>query len=145
MSFPSVLPLRLSDFFDEGGIGTAAVLSLVFAGLFVIGTAALLLFILKADENFFVRLREREEMPIRVGALFVLRNLVGGVLLVSGILMLFLPGQGVLTILNSLLFLEFPGKRKLIARILDNPRTQEGLNRFRRRFGKKQFNFRKSL
>lgn len=145
MFFLTVFPFGLTDCFDERFIRAAAILSAVFAGLPLVGTAALFLFILKADENFFVRLREKEEAPVRIDGVFILRNLLGGILLVSGILMLFLPGQGVLTILIALLFPEFPGKRKLIARILDNPRIQGGLNRFRRKFGKKQFNFRKSL
>jgi hypothetical protein len=48
------------------------------------------------------------------------KNSIGGVLLLAGLVMLVTPGQGVLTILVGLLFLDFPGKfaseRWLIAR-----------------------------
>jgi hypothetical protein len=45
-------------------------------------------------------------------ALWVLRNLLGGALVVAGIAMLVLPGQGILTILIGLLLMDFPGKRR---------------------------------
>lgn len=142
----------LSSVFEWTGFGDAerllrfaGIVSVVFAVLAGVGTAALFLFVLSADEDFFLRLREKEAKPVRIGPLFFLRNAVGIVLLVSGILMLFLPGQGILTILLSLVFLEFPGRHRLISRILDSRRTQAGLNGIRKKFGKKRFNFRKSL
>lgn len=47
-----------------------------------------------------------------------LKNLVGAVLLLMGIAMLVLPGQGILTILIGLSLLDFPGKRKLELRLV---------------------------
>lgn len=123
----------------------AGIVAVVFFMLIAIGTAVLFRFILTADEDFFLRLREKEEKPVRVGVLFFVRNAIGVVLLASGVLMLFLPGQGILTILLSLLFLDFPGRHRLISRILDSRRTRAGLNGIRKKFGKKQFNFPKSL
>ena len=38
------------------------------------------------------------------------KNTIGGVLLLAGAVMLVTPGQGILTILVGLLFLDFPGK-----------------------------------
>lgn len=43
----------------------------------------------------------------------VLKSLTGLTLLISGIAMLVLPGQGVLTILVGISLLDFPGKRKM--------------------------------
>jgi hypothetical protein len=44
---------------------------------------------------------------------WLLRNLFGGVLLLAGIAMLVLPGQGILTILFALEVMEFPGKHRI--------------------------------
>src|SRR5262245_38829534 len=38
------------------------------------------------------------------------KNVLGGVFVLAGIVMLFTPGQGLLTILIGLLLLDFPGK-----------------------------------
>jgi hypothetical protein len=48
----------------------------------------------------------------------VTKNLIGAVLLVAGIVMLVTPGQGILTILVGLLFLDFPGKFALERRVV---------------------------
>lgn len=44
--------------------------------------------------------------------LLVLKNLLGVVLILAGIAMLVLPGQGILTILFGVMLLNFPGKRE---------------------------------
>jgi Putative transmembrane protein (PGPGW) len=67
---------------------------------------------------------------------WVLRNLVGVVLLVAGIAMLVLPGQGLLTLLAAVSLMDFPGKRRLERRLLSRPRVLEVLNRWRRRVGR---------
>ncbi|MES2625053.1 MAG: PGPGW domain-containing protein [Pseudomonadota bacterium] len=50
--------------------------------------------------------------PVRV-ALMILKNLLGLVLVLMGIAMLVLPGQGVIVILIGVLLLDFPGKQRL--------------------------------
>jgi hypothetical protein len=66
----------------------------------------------------------------------VLRNVVGIFLLLVGVLMLVLPGQGLLTILAALSLLDFPGKRKLEHRLLSLPRVLAAANHLRRRAGR---------
>jgi hypothetical protein len=48
--------------------------------------------------------------PILRAILIVGKNLLGLVVFLMGVAMLFLPGQGLLTILIGLLLLDFPGK-----------------------------------
>lgn len=64
-----------------------------------------------------------------------LRNLVGVVLLLLGVLMLVLPGQGLLTILAALSLMDFQGKRRLECRLMSIPRVLSAINRFRLRSG----------
>jgi hypothetical protein len=66
----------------------------------------------------------------------LLRNLIGFLLLLIGVLMLVLPGQGLLTILAALSLLDFPGKRKLEHRLLSLPRVLAAANHLRRRAGR---------
>lgn len=122
-----------------------AVVLIAFAVFAAAATVVLLILLFSADENFFIRLIEKEEQPFRLTVFAVVKNGFGLFLLIAGILMLVLPGQGILTVLISLLFLDFPGRRKLILKILSSEKTEQALNRIRRKFGKKPFNFRKSV
>jgi hypothetical protein len=64
------------------------------------------------------------------------KNLIGLALLVAGVLMLFTPGQGVLTILLGLMFLDLPGKRGLERRLVRRPAVLAAINALRRRYGR---------
>jgi len=65
----------------------------------------------------------------------VAKNLLGAVLVVSGILMLFLPGQGLLTILVGAVLLNYPGKFKIERWIVTRPHIWRLINRIRRYAG----------
>lgn len=60
--------------------------------------------------------------------LLILKNMAGGFLLIMGFLMLFVPGQGILTILAGLSVMNFPGKRKLEKRLAANDKVFRSLN-----------------
>jgi len=66
----------------------------------------------------------------------IAKNLLGGILLLFGIAMLVLPGQGVLTILAALILLDFPGKRRLERWFVLKPRLLGALNSLRARAGR---------
>ena len=66
----------------------------------------------------------------------VVKNVVGVIFLIAGFLMLFLPGQGVLTILIGLSLVEFPGKRRLEAKIVGQSTVLSTINSMRAKFGK---------
>lgn len=66
----------------------------------------------------------------------VLKNVTGVVFLCAGLAMLVLPGQGLLTILIGLSFLDFPGKRRLEAAVLGQPTVLRTINALRARFGR---------
>ncbi|MEC7907208.1 MAG: PGPGW domain-containing protein [Verrucomicrobiota bacterium] len=44
----------------------------------------------------------------------VAKNLIGTLFLLSGFIMLFIPGQGILTTILGLSLIDFPGKRGLV-------------------------------
>ena len=64
----------------------------------------------------------------------MLKNLVGGILLLGGIAMLVLPGQGLLTMLIGVSLMDFPGKRTIERKLVSRPVILETINRVRQRF-----------
>ena len=74
--------------------------------------------------------------PVARLLLIIGKNLLGFILLLGGIVMLFLPGQGILTIVAGLLLMDYPGKFALEKRIARTPTIFKGLNWLRDRAGK---------
>jgi len=66
----------------------------------------------------------------------IVKNIAGFVFLIAGFLMLFLPGQGLLTMLIGISLLDFPNKRKLEARIIGKPALLNIINKMRHKFNK---------
>ena len=66
----------------------------------------------------------------------VAKNVMGIVFLLAGFAMLFLPGQGVLTMLTGISLMDFPGKRALEARMVGQPTLLGVINSMRQKFGK---------
>ena len=77
-----------------------------------------------------------EHHPVLRAMALALKNLFGVILLLGGVAMLVLPGQGILTILVGLSLLDFPGKRALERRIVGRPLVLQAINRIRRKFSK---------
>ncbi|MEA3468793.1 MAG: PGPGW domain-containing protein, partial [Thermodesulfobacteriota bacterium] len=99
----------------------------------------------KLDDHFFLHLHEHKKMedqhPVMFILLRILRYSFGAILLLAGILMLFLPGQGLLTIILGISLLDFPGKQKAIDGLLHFHPVQNGLNWVREKGSKKPFLF----
>ncbi len=66
----------------------------------------------------------------------LVKNVVGAIFLFAGFLMLFLPGQGVLTMLIGVTMLDFPGKRRMEAKMIGQPAVLSTINNMRQKFGK---------
>lgn len=69
------------------------------------------------------------------GCLLVLKNLAAAALFIAGVLMLFLPGQGLLTMLIGMILMDFPGKMALERRVLSMPKVLDTVNWLRKRRG----------
>ena len=88
-----------------------------------------------------VQARHRRH-PALALTVFLARNALGLLLVAAGLAMLFLPGQGLLTVLIGVCVMDFPGKRGLLQRLVRGPRVQGALNWIRRKRGKEPFVFR---
>ena len=71
---------------------------------------------------------------IRIG-----KNALGGMLILAGVAMLVLPGQGLLTIMVGVLLLDIPGKYRVEKRVVRVRHVRRGLNWLRKRAGAEAF------
>ncbi len=71
--------------------------------------------------------------------LIFLKNLIGAILLIAGIAMLFLPGQGILTIVAGLFLMNFPYKYKIEKWIIGYPIVLKSFNKIRQKANKEPF------
>jgi hypothetical protein len=65
----------------------------------------------------------------------VLRNVLGGMVFLAGVVMLFVPGQGVLTMVAGIVIMDFPGKARFIRKLAKGSRVRTGLNWLRKKGG----------
>lgn len=78
----------------------------------------------------------KKSRPILRFLVLFLRNLLGFLLILVGLVMLIAPGQGVLTILLGVACSTFPGKRTLELRLLRQKKVSESINWIRWKFDK---------
>lgn len=66
----------------------------------------------------------------------MIKNFIGLILLLTGIVMLITPGQGIISILLGLFLMQFPGKRQLELMLINNNITFQTINWLRSKAGK---------
>ena len=125
--------------------------TLLFAGLGILGILtfvgsliALPILIAKLPADHFVTERAaqlpwKSAHPTRDTVLRIGRNLLGFMLVLGGVAMLFLPGQGLLTIAIGLLMMDLPKKRAFQAWVLSWRPVHRGMNWLRRKANQPEF------
>ena len=87
----------------------------------------------------FPRQWMRDHHPVLRVIGLIIKNAVGFVFILAGFVMLFLPGQGLLTILIGISLIDFPRKRELEAKLIGSSKIFSAINNLRRKFGKPPF------
>ena len=112
-----------------------------FVSLFI-SFAAIGIVMVKVPPHYFSPHHERDFLPgspwlVRWGAV-IAKNIAGVFLILLGIILSLpgVPGQGILTILLGLIFLDIPGKRPLEARIIKRPSVLSAINKLRAKYNK---------
>jgi len=107
------------------------------AAMFVVTLLAVILVIIHIPEDYFVRDHRPDEPITRHwfvhGSLVVLKNVAGVVFILVGLVLLVLPGQGLLLILVGLMLTNFPHKYEMEQRIVSRRPIKRILNWVRRR------------
>jgi len=117
---------------------TLGLLSLV---LFVVSLVVFPMVVANLPVDYFVRdkrdpAHQQRRHPVIWALLAVVKNIIGFVLILAGIAMLVLPGQGILTILMGVAVANFPGKYALERRLVSKTAVANGLNRIREMAGR---------
>ena len=125
-----------------------------FTGLMLVGSVVLLVgslwiahyFLTTVPADYFSPGRQRLDRwrnshPALRLTLLILKNALGILLIVLGLIMFVTPGQGVLTLLLGIVLTDFPGKRALERMILRRPTVLRLVNRMRARAGQGPLEF----
>ena len=81
--------------------------------------------------DYFINKRESKfklNYPIAWIISTIIKNILGYILILGGILMLILPGQGLITIFIGLMLSNYPGKYKIEKKIITFPKIFKTIN-----------------
>ena len=90
----------------------------------------------KSENRNLISSIQNSRYPLLKLLVLITKNFFGVLLLLSGILMLVLPGQGVLTIITGLVFMDYPGKYKFERKLLRQKGVINSINWIRSRLSK---------
>ena len=111
-------------------------LALFSIGFLVLSVIFIPMLISRIPSDYFLEqrsIREKISRSRKSLLLIILKSVLGAILIISGAVMLILPGQGILTILAGLFILEFPGKYRLERYLVRKPVVLKSINWIRRR------------
>ena len=109
------------------------VIGLVSLLVFVVSLLSLPWLVAKIPEDYFAASKRRKapwvgHNPIVRVLIIIGKNLLGVILLLGGFIMLFMPGQGILTMVAGLVLMDYPGKFAVEKKIATNASVLKGLN-----------------
>jgi hypothetical protein len=113
-----------------------------FVGTMLGSIALVVFFLIRLPPTYFHPSHDRRWMDEqhRVVRCFarIVKNLVGAILVVLGIVMSLpgVPGQGILTVFVGIMLLDFPGKRAWEYKIVSRPRILRTINQLRKKMSK---------
>jgi hypothetical protein len=121
-----------------------ALLWWLFAGsiaFFVLTPIAVAWAVIRLPTDYFRQTRRRplgsfQRHPAQRPVALVLKNALGIVLVVAGLVMLIVPGQGLLTIAVGLMLVDFPGKYRLERWLATRRPVWRSINWLRKRAGR---------
>lgn len=100
--------------------------------VFVGSLIAIPIVVARLPEDYLVKPPEKSKSLAKK----IAKNALGVALLGVGIAMLILPGQGILMVIVGLTLVDFPGRHKLVVKLMKKPKVQKVITAIRKRFGK---------
>ncbi len=115
------------------GLAITVVSIIASYGLIVVG-------MIKIPADYFSSSYEKKvdsdkHFSVRWGAV-IIKNTIGFIMIIAGIIMIFTPGPGVPTILLGLIMMDIPGKRPLEAKLIQRPMVLSAVNELRAKYNK---------
>jgi uncharacterized membrane protein YphA (DoxX/SURF4 family) len=132
----------ISQFWSELSATEIAVGIIGFLAAMVVSYAVVMVILVKMPANYFQSDREHHFLPdthpVLRTILIVLKNIVGVVLVLTGIVLSFpaVPGPGILTVFIGLMITDIPGKRRIEAIIIQRPAVLSLVNKLRAKYKK---------
>jgi hypothetical protein len=114
---------------DDTLIVVSIVLSIV---VFLGSLIAIPIVMIKLPEDYLVSPPQKSKSLAKK----IAKNALGVALLAVGIAMLVLPGQGILMVIVGLTLVDFPGRHKLVVRLMKKKKVQRVITAIRKRAGK---------
>ncbi|PHS19013.1 MAG: hypothetical protein COA78_01220 [Blastopirellula sp.] len=111
----------------------------VLSGLIFVGSLVVVPWLVVCMPEDYFASRNRPDTrftlrhPLLRSLFWISRNLLGVLMIFAGIIMLVLPGQGLLTIAVGFFVMDFPGKHKLERRIIRLRPIKNSINWLRRK------------
>ena len=137
--------LSLSEFFlaNETSLWLLGAVSLLtFVGTLIVVPWL----VVRIPEDYFALGKRRlipwsGRHPVIRWLLLIVKNIAGGILVVMGIAMLVLPGQGLLTVLIGMILMNFPGKYRFERWLVQRRPVLRSVNWLRRYYGRPPLSF----
>ena len=135
--------LQFMETHEELIIWVSTISFLTFIGTLI----SIPLIIIKLPSDYFIKdknLAHRfcEDRPLLRIILVGLKNIFGLIFLIMGFLMLFIPGQGMITMLIGFSMLDFINMRGPVYKVVKRPSVYKFINRIRENAGKKSIELR---
>lgn len=124
---------------NEATVWFMAVFSII---SFIASLLLIPVLVIRIPEDYFAETKRHRlepwahEHPVIRWSLLIIKNALGYIFIVLGIAMLVLPGQGILTIMIGIMFINFPGKYRLERRVVMQGPVLNTINRLRHRAGR---------
>jgi hypothetical protein len=95
-------------------------------------------------EDYFIKYGHKHNYlfnkhPVLRYFVLIIKNVFGVFFIALGIILLFLPGQGILTIFVGILLIDFPKKKALIIYFVKKEKIHKAINKLRIRYNKPEF------
>ena len=105
-------------------------------GLAIISMVLVPVLIVQMPKDYFLAAHRIRRRGFSARWLTVARNALGVTLFIAGLLMLMLPGQGLLTLIVATIMSDVPGKYRVERWLVLQPRVLKAINWVRRRYHK---------
>lgn len=91
---------------------------------------------IRIPENYFIYKKRFPKKGVIFYITRIFKNILGLLFVVSGIIMLFTPGQGLLFLFIGFIMLNFPGKYRLEKKLIKNKKIYNVINKIRKKHNK---------